>query len=431
MARFYYRLRDASGIRTGHVEWRDLNGARAAISGPGIEIIELRPASGIAQSGVSKVSLAVAPTPVSAAKSPSPSPVWAVGLQEFLQRGRQSLEIAVFYRALATLLGAGIHIVRALEVLAAQTDYGPLNRALQTCARQVSQGKSLSSALAGFPKLFTPLNTNMIQMGEQSGSLHRVLERLAQHAEKTNEVHNQLRAALLYPLFVFALCLLMLALLPAMVFKDLLVFMQGLHVPLPWLTQMLFRLSLFICSPPALLLLMTCLIGLAAILPKLWRRTDVQLAGYSQILQVPALGKVLKFTVGATFSRALASCYSSGIPLVKSLELAARSTENLLLTRALPGVCEQVQNGRALNTSLRETGLFPSLLIQLLKAGEECGTVADSLERAASLCEESLGHSLAIATASLQPIMLALAGLTVGFLVTATMAPMLKVIEGL
>lgn len=341
------------------------------------------------------------------------------------------MQQALFYRSLAALYNSGIHITRALQVLSEQMEHPRLRQALPDIAHRVESGQRLSEAMARHGLAFPPLHSSLVALGEQTGSLHLVLDKLARQAEKANELRAQLRAALTYPLVIFVVAMLLLMAAPAVVFKDLLRLLQELQVDLPWTTRLLIGASRLLGSP-ALLLVVLATVGCAIwFLPALYqdRRWRRKLEGF--LVGLPLIGPAIRASVSCDFCRALATCYVTGIPILRGLELSAQSADHILFQDALLRSRDAMRDGAPLHEALAQTDFFPKMLVQMVAVGEESGRLSDMLERVAALAEVEVEQTLVMVTAALQPLMLLFIGFVVGFVVVATMTPMLQVVNSL
>ncbi len=345
--------------------------------------------------------------------------------------GSLATQQALFYRCLATLYNSSIHITRALHIMAAQMEHPLFRASLPDIARRVEGGRRLSDAMAQHGMVFPPLHSQLVALGEQTGSLHLILEKLARQAEKATELRSRVRAALTYPLVIFVLALALLIGAPALVFKDLLRLLQEMQVELPWTTQLMVLGSKIMGSPLVLLPLAAIVVALVAgahmIKSDLTLRRKVE----KGVLAVPILGDAIRAAIVCDFTRSLATCYATGIPILKGLELSASAADHQLFQDALLAARDRMRDGAALHEALQASEFFPGMTLHMVAVGEESGRLADMLERVAALAETQVEQTLAIATAAMQPLMLLLIGIVVGFVVIATMSPMLKVVESL
>lgn len=334
--------------------------------------------------------------------------------------------LMVFYRGVATLLGAGIPLTRALQLMALQGEHGGLRQALEDCLRQLDGGQRLSVAMAAHPRVFASIQVALVQVGEETGSLHQVLDRLALYQEKSASLHAKLVGALAYPAFVCVACLVMLVVVPAFTFGGLFSFLEGLQVPIPWPTQLLMLFLKAIRSPLGLIPL-ALLVATPWAARRLYARREVQ----RLVERIPGLGTALRTAALAQLARTLATLYGAGAPLVKALDLTAEGTHNLLLRDALAIAKAEILGGEPLHRALAHSGYFPPVLVHIVAAGETVGQVAPMLEKAANLADESVDQALLTAVAALQPLVLGSVGLLTGFMVLAMMSPLIKVAQAL
>lgn len=352
-------------------------------------------------------------------------------LELYLGGRQRSTAQALFFRSLATLLNAGIPLSRALAVLAEQVEYGPLRRALPVYSAQLIQGKALSRVLSQPTGMFSTLQLQLVAVGESTGGLHSVLERLATEAEKSNNLWMKIRSALTYPVLVLFLSLVLVVWAQNVVFKDLLGFLTSLGAELPWSTRFLSLTSRILSSPWALLLFF--LLGAAGfwLAGMLAARPDWQKKLWSLALATPGLGPMLRTALAVEFCRALAICNSAGVPILRALDLAAAACANPLVQDRVRVARSRVAEGVLVADALADLDLFPRMMIHLLAAGESSGKLSFLLERCAAVCEESMDQAIEIATAALQPAVMMVVGILVGFIIWATLGPMLKVVESL
>lgn len=333
--------------------------------------------------------------------------------------------LMVFFRGLATLMASGVPVTRSVQVLLEQCEHRDLHQALQGCGHFVEGGRSLSEAMKLYP-VFSPLQVSLVALGEQTGSLPQILERIAAAVEKGNSVTHRIKSALLYPGMIAACSLLMLVVIPALIFPTLATFFAGLHTQIPWETRLLLGFFRLVGSWPVWLGLATAVLGAPTLLRQGWvrRRLDHLLD------RVPGLARLRRVAGMAEISRSLALTYNTGVPIIKALDLAAGHVHGPL-KQAMGEAKEFMLNGAALNQALESTGYFPRVFIHLVAAGEEVGKVAPMLERAADLADEMVDDALAVAVAGLQPLVLGLVGLWVGAIVIAMIAPMVEVAQRL
>ena len=338
------------------------------------------------------------------------------------------LSLTVFYRCLATMLLAGVPVERSLALLAGQCEHPGLALALGRCSVELRRGQSLSQAMAYHPRYFSAVSVAMIRIGEETGALHRMLPRLAEQQEKGRAVVQRMRGALAYPAFIFGVCLLAMLLLPGLALEPLLGSLAELGVPLSWPTRTVMALYAVESSPVAWLL------GMVGLLfaPQVWRwarrRFDLRERAQRLGLRLPVLGEVLRLQASIEFCRTLALLLESGVPLLKTLDLLRTQTRSVLVREALVEARAGLLRGESLGQSL--VGL-PSLVGRMLVLGEDCGRPGELLESVVQVCEGALEHTLAVLQASVVPVALGVLGLLAGFLMIATLGPVVQLAQSL
>lgn len=365
----------------------------------------------------------------------APEPQWKTDAltwwRSLAHQGVRRVELTVFFRSMATLFDCGVSLPRSVDLMARQAAYPPMRLALQGILRDLLKGSALSSALAQHPELFSPLQARLVAVGEQGGSLGRILDRLAVQAEKSGHVQSKLRSALTYPLIVLALALVLVAWAHGVIFQGLqgLLGSLGADVPLPTRALMLVGA---VASRPWAVALLTATAAAAAYAARQWSRTpDGTARIHAQLLRLPGIAPVVKAADASEYARALALCFSSGLPLLRAMELAEGVMRNVVLREGAARARASVAEGRPIHKALAGAGFLPNMSLQMVAAGEESGHLEEMLERVARMGDDQVEHSVELASATLQPLLLLFVGLLVGFVVLATMAPMLKVVETL
>ncbi len=333
-------------------------------------------------------------------------------------------EIHVATRQLATLLGAGIPLVSALNGLVEQTT----NKTLQTIITQikdaVNEGNSLTSALAEHPRLFSRIYINMVRAGEASGSLDVVLERLAEFGEEQQALRSRIKAALIYPIFmalvgVGVLFMLITFIVPSItkVFSD-----RNQVLPLP--TTILITVSGFLQQYwwLVLLLIAALIFGVRFYIQqprgrRMWDRMK---------LTLPLLSDLNIKIAAAGFGRTLASLLQSGVPLVTSLQIVKNILNNVLLAEVMDEATEELEKGKSLASVLRGDRYFTPMLVQMIAVGEQSGALDKMLEKAADSYEKEVEAKIMAMTSMIEPIMILGMGLVVSFIVISILLPIFE-----
>ncbi|MCK4509197.1 MAG: type II secretion system inner membrane protein GspF [Desulfuromonadales bacterium] len=341
---------------------------------------------------------------------------------------RSTAELASATRQLATLLGAGLSLDVALNTVAEQTDQPMIGRVLADVREEVIQGNPLHQALARHRAVFPDLFINMVQVGENSGTLDEALQRLADFLESQARTRARIQAALAYPVLMTLVGSGVLAFLFVFVVPKITRMLQEMEMALPWPTLLLINLVDFLTSWWWLL---TIGLVVAVTLLLRYRRTESgRLRTDQMLLQAPLFGRLLLLIATSRFSRTLGTLLQSGVPLIKALDISRNLLANRVLSLAVEGAIVQVQEGGSLATALRESAVFPPMLIQVTAAGEKSGKLEEMLFRVADTYEHQSDLSITGMLSLLEPLMILFMGGVVGFAVLAILLPIFQASQG-
>ncbi len=334
-------------------------------------------------------------------------------------------DVSIFTRQLSTLLGAGIPLVPSLSVLIAQTKNPLLKQTLAQIREQVNEGKSLTESLLHFPRIFPPFFVNMVRAGESSGTINLVLERLADFSENQQAMMSKIRAALAYPIIMLFVGSGVIFLLMTFVVPKITGIFTDMHQTLPLITIILIVVSNFLKSFWWLILIL-----LAAAIAAFKYSTTATEAGKrtwdSVKLKIPVWGQVnLKIAI-ARFCRTLATLLQSGVPLLSSMEIVRNVVNNILIGEAIDKASKDVEEGKGLSGPLTQSGLFPPLVTEMVAVGEQTGTLEKMLNRVATAYETEAQSDVMVMTSLLEPLMILVMGLLVGFIVVSILLPIFE-----
>jgi len=341
---------------------------------------------------------------------------------------RSTAELASATRQLATLLGAGLSLDVALATVAEQTDQPMIGRVLADVREEVIQGNPLYQALAKHSAVFPELFINMVQVGENSGTLDEALQRLADFLESQARTRARIQAALAYPVLMTLVGSGVLAFLFVFVVPKITRMLQEMEMALPWPTLLLINLVDMLTSWWWLLA-----IGLAAGITLLlrYRRTESgRLRTDQMLLKAPLFGRLLLLIATSRFSRTLGTLLQSGVPLIKALDISRNLLANRVLSLAVESAIVQVQEGGSLAGALRESAAFPPMLAQVTAAGEQSGKLEEMLFRVADTYEHQSDLSITGMLSLLEPLMILFMGGVVGFAVLAILLPIFQASQG-
>jgi type IV pilus assembly protein PilC len=342
---------------------------------------------------------------------------------------RRSQRVAVFTRQMATLLRAEVPLLRGLETILRQTPKGPYRLVIEDLAEQVRGGNRFSQALARYPAIFDGMLLNMVKAGEASGRLAEVLDRVAEHREKSRRLSRKVFTALIYPLVVLLVAVIIVAFLMVFVIPQF----QNIYATtmrgqsLPWLTQWLIDLSAFVQEEWSWLLLGAGALVLAV---RAFLGSAVGGAWRDQVLfAVPFLRGLLQRIGVARFTRTLGSLVESGVPILEALLIGRNVVGNVVLRRALDQVRAEVKDGDPLARALERTGVFPALVPSMIAVGEETGRLGELCGLVADTYDEEVDSIVSGLTALIEPIMIVLLAVIVGAIVIALFLPIASIFQ--
>jgi type IV pilus assembly protein PilC len=358
----------------------------------------------------------------------------AAGSKNIVLFQRKSVKpktLMMFTRQLATLIGAGLPLLRGLNVLAKQERDFVLKNTINKVADSVQGGSTFSEGLAQHPRLFNDLYVNMVKAGELGGVLELVLTRLAEFQEKAQKVKNKVVAAMVYPIIVLLLAMgIMTFLLIFIVPKFETIFHDMLgDKPLPTITLLVIGLSDFMQKHWAVLLGVIIVVFAAG---KVAARTRAGRAVIDRTkLRTPLFGDLVRKTSISRFSRTLGTLVTSGVPILQALDITRETAGNIVIAKAISQVHDSVKEGESIMQPLEASGAFPPMVISMIDVGEETGQLPEMLLKIAEVYDDEVDNSVAALTSLLEPIMIVLLALIVGTIVIALFMPLISIISGL
>ncbi len=346
------------------------------------------------------------------------------GLEGF--SGKVSLrDMSIMTRQLSTLLGAGLPLVPSLTVLVTQTAHPRLKKTLAQIREDVNEGNSLTGSISRHSEIFPPFFVNMIRAGEASGTVNLVLERLADFNESQQALKTRIRSALAYPIFMFFIGSLVLFFLVAFVVPNITRIFQEMHQTLPAITMLLIAVSRFLQSFWWIILLAAA-VGFLALRYAV-TQTEKGRHLWDRIkLAAPLFGPVNRKMAVARFSRTLGTLLQSGVPLLNAMEIVRNVVDNRLIADDLQNAGREVEEGQPLSASLARRGFFPPMVIEMIAVGEQSGNLEPMLYRVADSYEREVESHILMMTSLLEPAMVLLMGLIVGFIVVSILLPIFE-----
>ena len=332
--------------------------------------------------------------------------------------------LTVFTRQFASLVRSYVPLLRALKILADQAKHPALRHVLPKVAEEVRQGQTLSSALAKFPQAFSPVYVNLIHSGEVSGALDVILEQLAQQAEQEEVMRTRVRMALTYPAFVGGVGCLTVIFMMTFVMPRFSRLLGGLGSRLPLATRLLLTISAWMSGRWFWALLLG--VGLAGVL--LWKGLGAKgrLMRDSWVLRVPVLGPLVQQSEMARFARSCGLQLTHGIPILQALDVSVQVVNHQMIRSELLRLPEALRQGEALSNALKALSVGTPFLVNTVAVGEETGKVGDALTEVATYYEHETERLLQTMATLLEPMLILIVGLVVGFIVMAVLLPIFE-----
>ena len=335
------------------------------------------------------------------------------------------LDIAFFTRQMATMMKAGVPLLQSFDIIIDGADNPNMRKLIEELRDDVAAGNSFAAALKRRPRYFDDLYCNLVSAGEQSGALETLLARVATYKEKTEALKSKIKKAMTYPIAVLIVAVIVTGILLIKVVPQFQQVFASFGAELPLFTQMVVGLSEMVQR----WWLMIVGAGVAAFFTfKRLHRTSENFRNRIDriLLKVPIVGPLIYKSSVARFARTLATTFAAGVPLVEALESVAGATGNVVFRNAVNKIKNDVATGVQLNYSMRSTGVFPSLAIQMTSIGEESGALDSMLDKVASFYEEEVDNMVNSMTSLLEPIIMAFLGVVVGGLVLAMYLPIFQ-----
>jgi len=341
----------------------------------------------------------------------------------FLSRVSEK-SVAVFTRQLATMINAGVPIIQALDVLAAQQENKTFKKILQQVKLDVEGGTTLAEALKKHPKAFDELFISMVIAGETGGFLDQVLNRISAYKEKALALKKKIKGAMVYPVITLVVAILVLTVILVYVIPSFQKIFADFGSALPAPTQFVINLSTFTKKHIAHIFL--GIVGLIISIRLIYHTEKGHYLLDNLLLKLPVLGDLLQKTAIARFSRTLSTMLQSGVPILQSLEIVAKTVGNKVIERALLNIQKRVRQGEAMATPLADAKIFPPLVVQMTAVGEQTGEIEGMLTKVADFYEEEVDAAVDTLTSMLEPMMMIFLGGLIGGLVISLYLPIFK-----
>ena len=337
--------------------------------------------------------------------------------------------LAVFTRQFSVMIDAGLPLVQCLEILGTQEDDKNFGRVILETRAEVENGASLADAMRKNPKVFDALFTNMIAAGEAGGILDTILKRLATYIEKAVKLKNQVQSAMIYPVAIIVIAAVVVGVILWKVIPTFATLFAGLGADLPLPTRIVIALSNGLVRYGPFVL-----VGIAGLVFALraWYKTPGgRMTVDGLMLKAPVLGSMMRKIAVARFCRTLATLLASGVSILEALDITARTAGNAVVEKALIQTRKSIEGGETIATPLKETAVFPPMVVQMISVGEATGALDTMLGKIADFYEEEVDVAVAGLLTLLEPLMIAVLGGIVGGIVIAMYMPIFALISNL
>jgi type IV pilus assembly protein PilC len=343
--------------------------------------------------------------------------------------GVPAKSLAVFTRQFSVMIDAGLPLVQCLEILGTQQDNKTFAKILQQTRMDVEGGASLADAMRKHPKAFDELYVNMIAAGEAGGILDTILKRLATYIEKAVKLRGQVKGAMVYPVAVISIAAIVIAVIMWKVIPTFASMFEGLGAQLPLPTRIVIGISnWFVRILPFLVI---GLILFVILFKRYYATHGGRRVIDKMVLKMPIIGVLMQKIAVARFCRTLATLVSSGVPILDGLEITARTSGNAIIEDAIMAVRKGVEGGLTIAQPLKESGVFPPMVVQMIGVGEQTGALDAMLSKIADFYEEEVDQAVANLLTLMEPVMILFLGTTVGGIVIAMYLPLFDLISKL
>lgn len=335
------------------------------------------------------------------------------------------MDIALFTRQLATMMQAGVPLLQSFDIIGEGFDNPNMRKLVDEVKQEVAAGNSLANSLRKKPQYFDDLYCNLVDAGEQSGALETLLDRVATYKEKTEQLKAKIKKAMTYPIAVIVVAIVVSAILLIKVVPQFQSVFANFGAELPAFTMMVIHMSEAMQAWWFAFLIGAFVIGFAF---KEAHKRSEKFRNFvdRSLLKLPIVGMILYKSSVARFARTLSTTFAAGVPLVEGLDSVAGATGNVVFRNAVAKIKQDVSSGTQLNFSMRATGVFPSMAIQMTAIGEESGSLDNMLGKVASFFEEEVDNAVDNLTTLMEPMIMAVLGVLVGGLIIAMYLPIFQ-----
>lgn len=397
MKKFKYSARDTSGkIINGNMEAKDAGAVTDILHDRGLIVVSIKEAFALDLERLAEINIGGVPMK----------------------------EKVIFMRQMSTMVGAGLPLARALEIMVQQTSNPMFKRVLKEVLAAIQSGKTLANSFREQSEVFDPITLNLIEAGEESGNLEIILERLATELEESKSLGDKLRSAMIYPIIILVIIVVVMVLMMLVLVPSMAQIYGDFGAELPLVTRILMGMSDFFIKYwwAILVVLAVVFIGM-----KYYLDTAKGKRNFDKItLKIPVIGGIISKMQLSQFTRILALLLGSGLSIIKALELTAQSLTNEMFRDTVMAAKEEVEKGGALAIPIARSEYFPLLVSSMIAVGEETGEIDAVLEKVSQYYKDEVDVATSNMSSILEPVFLVIMGLAVGFIALAVYMPMFQ-----
>jgi type IV pilus assembly protein PilC len=347
----------------------------------------------------------------------------------FMQKKVRPKDLMTFTRQFATLVDAGLPLLRGMRILLKQEKHPALRDALNGMSESIEGGNTFSESLTLYPKIFDNLFINMVKAGEAGGVLETVLLRLAEFMEKAERIKNKVKGAMIYPVVVLVAAFVIVTFLMSFVIPKFEQIFLDLGVKMPIFTQVIINISAFVKGN---LILIFVAVGAIIIGSKIFKKTKKGGEIMDRIAMVmPLTGPLVRKTAIGRFARTLGTLMASGVPVLQALNIVRDTSGNIAVSEAIQQVHDSVKEGDSMSLPMEASGIFPGMVISMVDVGEETGALPEMLIRIADNYDDEVDTAVEGMTAAIEPILIIFLAVIVGGIVIAMFMPMMSIMGGI
>lgn len=397
MKKFKYSARDTSGkIVNGSMEAKDAGAVTDILHDRGLIIVTIKEAFGLDLERLAEINIGGVPMK----------------------------EKVIFMRQMSTMVGAGLPLTRALEIMVQQTSNPMFKRVLKEVLSAIQSGKTLANSFREQGEVFDPITLNLIEAGEESGNLETILERLATELEESKSLGDKLRSAMIYPIIILVIIVVVMVLMMLVLVPSMASIYSDFGAELPFATRLLMDMSTFFTKFWWAILVVFAVVFIGM---KYYLDTAKGKRNFDKIvLKIPAIGMIVSKMQLSQFTRILALLLGSGLSIIKALELTAQSLKNEMFRDTVMAAKEEVEKGGALAIPIARSEYFPLLVSSMIAVGEETGEIDSVLVKVSQYYKEEVDVATSNLSSILEPLFLVIMGLAIGFIALAVYMPMFQ-----